>query len=100
MTYIPEHENAENFHEQSELDGMKPMPKPQPGMNLYKACGIIEGFDPSDDPNDQYRAWAFLIKSGSAWSLQGFYGRGAMDMINAGIISKQGDINWDMIDGN
>ncbi len=98
MTYIPEHESAENFHEQAEIDGMKH--RPQPGMNIYKACGIIEGFDPSDDPNDTYRAWAFLIKSGSAWSLQGMYGRGAAAMIENGYISKEGEINWDMIDGN
>jgi hypothetical protein len=34
-----------------------------------------------------------LVKSGMAWSLQGMYGRRAMDFIEAGIIDKSGKIN-------
>ena len=37
-----------------------------------------------------------LIKNGQAWTLQGSYGRMAMNLINQGILSKTGNINWDI----
>jgi hypothetical protein len=35
-----------------------------------------------------------LIKSGKAWELQGMYGRMARDLIESGVISEDGKINW------
>lgn len=61
----------------------------------YDACSIIEDF--ADQPytaNDTLRAWAYLIKSGQVWNLQGSYGRGAADLIENGWISKTGVIHW------
>ena len=40
--------------------------------------------------------FAELIKSGVVWSLQGHYGRTAMDLINQDIISKNGEILIDL----
>ena len=37
--------------------------------------------------------FSHLIKSGKAWSLQGSYGRSAMNFIKAGIIDDKGKIN-------
>ena len=34
-----------------------------------------------------------LVKSGYAWSLQGHYGRTASNLIEVGLLSKNGDID-------
>lgn len=62
-------------------------------MTTYDACSIVEGFcgyEPTEQ--EQLQAWAHLIETGAAWSLQGWYGRNAMALIEAGYISKQGEI--------
>lgn len=62
-------------------------------MDTYTACSIIEefcGFAPTEE--QQADAWAHLIKTGDCWRLQGFYGRGASNLIERGIISSDGEI--------
>ncbi len=66
-------------------------------LNPYLACAITEGFCEGEDANsdDQLKAWAYLIKTGQCWQLQGRFGRAAKDLIDSGIISMQGEIDWD-----
>lgn len=57
-------------------------------MDTFTACAIIEGFLGGDYDEDQViAAWQSLIDSGLVWRLQGFYGRTARNLIDAGICS-------------
>lgn len=66
--------------------------------DTYTACAVVEGFsDKTPSFEDTVRAWAYLIKTRQVWSLQGFYGRTATDIIRSGYISVTGRINWRLI---
>lgn len=47
---------------------------------------------------DIIKLFSELVKNGMAWTLQGQYGRKAEDYIDAGILSKDGKINYKLID--
>ena len=67
-------------------------------MTTYTACSIVEGFDGGHHTQEEeLRAWAYLIKTGICWQLQGWYGRNARDLIESGIISEKGDITYENI---
>ena len=40
--------------------------------------------------------FADLIATGLAWRLQGHYGREAKRYIQNGLVTPQGDVNWDV----
>ena len=54
-------------------------------MTTYDAVMIAEGV--YDGDSDQQReAWQILVDTGLAWSLQGWFGREATRVIEAGVI--------------
>lgn len=54
-------------------------------MDIYTATMIAEGVDDTDIPT-QIEAWQLLVDTGTAWELQGYFGRTAEAMIERGII--------------
>lgn len=71
-------------------------------FDSYLATAYAEGFCEGEGASkiDQLRAWAYLIKHGICWHLQGWFGRNASDLIESNIISKTGQINWKQIAKN
>ena len=52
----------------------------------YDASAAVEGFDGIEHNQDTIiSAWQYLINTGLAWSLQGWYGRTAQALIDEGI---------------
>ena len=67
-------------------------------LTPYLATAIAEGFCEGEgaSKDDQLKAWAYLIRTGQCWSLQGWFGRTATAIIQEGMISTDGTINWDL----
>ena len=58
--------------------------KKEISMDDYNAIGIAEGFIEADSEEHYISAWQHLIDTGIVWSLQGWFGRTAMAMIESG----------------
>ncbi len=55
-------------------------------MTNYTAVSIAEGFcDHEPTEAEQVEAWQHLIDTGLAWTLQGWFGRFATDLIEQGV---------------
>lgn len=59
-------------------------------MNTYTAVALAEGFEEAESEEQILAAWQHLIDTGLAWSLQGWFGRPAMVLINEGLCSAPG----------
>ena len=59
-------------------------------MNNYEEAGIAEGFIEAESEEQVIEAWQHLIDTGLAWQLQGWFGRTANDLIEKGVINKNG----------
>ena len=44
-------------------------------MNRFNAVGIAEGFIEAESQEQVLEAWQFLVNSGLAWQLQGWFGQ-------------------------
>ena len=55
-------------------------------MSRFRAIGLAEGyFEGTED--EVIEAWQVLVDSGLAWELQGWFGRQAVRLLQAGTIS-------------
>jgi len=57
-------------------------------MDNFTAVGIAEGFIAAGSEDEVLEAWQHLINTGLAWQLQGFFGRQAAALIDAGLCSR------------
>jgi hypothetical protein len=57
-------------------------------MDSYNAIGIAEGFVEADSEEQVLEAWQYLVDTGMAWKLQGWFGRTAQQLINQGYINS------------
>ena len=57
-------------------------------MTDYQAVAYAEGFEQAPDEETLIAAWQHLIDTGRAWTLQGWFGRQAVRLIEAGICTR------------
>jgi len=58
-------------------------------LDTYTATGLAEGFIEGTE-EEVLEAWQYLIDTGIVWTLQGWFGRTAQQLIDAGFCrSKQ-----------
>lgn len=55
-------------------------------MDNYTAVAIAEGFEEAESQEQYLEAWQQLVDTGLAWQLQGWFGRTARALIDAGHI--------------
>ena len=54
-------------------------------FDSYTAVAIAEGFEEAESEEQVIAAWQYLIDTGMCWSLQGFFGRTASQLIEDGV---------------
>jgi len=57
-------------------------------MDTLTAIGIVEGIIDAETEDQIIEAWQTLIDTGICWRLQGWFGRNAQRMIEAGICTQ------------
>ena len=57
-------------------------------MDNYLAVGIAEGFEEPKNEEQVIEAWQYLVDTGLVWTLQGWFGRTAKDLIEKGVINE------------
>jgi hypothetical protein len=88
--------NQQNL--QYSYGGVIPNQKTDIKFDSYTAVGYAEGFIEAPSTEAEIEAWAYLIATRQAYSLQGWFGRQAESLIANGIIDRDGTINWEKVD--
>jgi hypothetical protein len=57
-------------------------------MDTFTAVMIAEGAQDAESEEQYLQAWQTLVDTGLAWTLQGFFGRMAARMIEAGLLTR------------
>lgn len=57
-------------------------------MDSFRAVALAEGFEDGTE-EEILSAWQYLVDTGLAWSLQGWFGRTASALIDAGYIQPK-----------
>lgn len=57
-------------------------------LNVFTAVSICEGMTEPESKEQYIEAWQLLIDTGYAWTLQGWFGRRAVELIEAGYCTK------------
>jgi hypothetical protein len=65
--------------------------KKEKDVDRYTAVGIAEGFIEAENEDQVLQAWQYLVDTGLAWQLQGFFGRTATNLIESGMINPKGE---------
>lgn len=60
-------------------------------MTNFEAAMIAEGVIEAQSEEQENEAWQHLIDTGLAWSLQGWFGRCAKQLIEEGICKAKGE---------
>ena len=58
-------------------------------MDIHTAVGLAEGFIKAQSEEQVIEAWQYLIDSGLAWQLQGWFGRTAAHLVREGICTDK-----------
>lgn len=54
-------------------------------MDAFTATMIAEGVEEAESEEQYIEAWQYLIDTKLCWSLQGFFGRTASQLIESGV---------------
>lgn len=63
-------------------------PEMEPPLDMYHAVMVAEGATEPKSEEEYVAAWQTLVDTGLAWRLQGWFGRTARDLIDAGVIQR------------
>ena len=64
-----------------------------PRMDNYDAVMLAEGVMEPRDEAHLLEAWQHLVDTGMAWRMQGWFGRTAQSLIDAGLVEAKTNVS-------